>query len=100
MISQFDILSDKDDNLYIVVSNNLVNSNSNILWAMVVKQANWRYETDITLYVKDENVKGIIDTTLITYLNIESVTYSIIDHAQPRVYKPIIEAIEAHTEVL
>jgi len=100
MISQFDILSDKDGNLYIVVSNNLVNSNSNILWAMVVKQEKWKFETDIILPSKNKGVKGIIDTTLITYLDIESETYSMIDQAQPRVYKPIIEAIEAHTEVL
>lgn len=100
MISQFDVVSDNAENYYIVISNNLVNGNSSKIWSMPIKKTPKEYVTDITLFTKRSKMVGVIDTTLIKTLDLNVVELIVVDHAQPRVHNLIIEAIEAHTEIL
>lgn len=100
MIKQFDIISVNHDDYFIVVSNNLVNQNSDTIWVMPIKNNEQKYVTDILLATKKNLIKGIIDTTQISHLIIEQSNYKVLDHAQPRICKAIVDAIEAHIEIL
>ncbi|MGJ7589108.1 type II toxin-antitoxin system PemK/MazF family toxin [Staphylococcus shinii] len=100
MIKQFDIISVNHDDYFIVVSNNIVNQNSNTIWVMPINNEEQKYITDILLVTKENIIKGIIDTTQISHLIIEQSNYKVIDHAQPRIYKDIVDSIEAHIEIL
>lgn len=100
MIKQFDIISVNNDGYFIVVSNNLVNQNSDTIWVMPINNNEQKYITDILLATKKNLIKGIIDTTQISHLIIEKFNYKVLDHAQPRICKAIIDSIEAHIEML
>lgn len=100
MVKQFDIISVNNDDYFIVVSNNLVNQNSDTVWVMPINNNEPKYVTDILLATKKKLIKGIIDTTQISHLIIEQSNYKVLDHAQPRICKAIVDAIEAHIEIL
>jgi|SRR5699024_6666229 len=100
MVKQFDIISVNNDDYFIVVSNNLVNQNSDTVWVMPISNNEQQYVTDILLATKKNLIKGIIDTTQISHLIIKQSNYKVLDYAQPRICKAIVDSIEAHIEIL
>jgi len=110
MVKQFDIVivnldptkgSEKGKNRpCVIVSNNLVNANSSFVWALPITSREPRYTTDIPLKTKQQNVKGVIDSVQIRSLDIKSRGYKVVDQLQDNLYPLILEAIEAHIEMI
>jgi len=110
MVNQFDIVivnldptkgAEKGKNRpCVIVSNNLVNANSSFVWALPITSREPRYATDIPLKTKQQNVKGVIDSVQIRSLDMKSRGYKVVDHLQDNLHPFILEAIEAHIEII
>lgn len=110
MVKQFDIIvvgldptrgREKGKNRpCLIVSNNLVNANSSVVWALPITSRESKYVTDIPLKTKYNKVGGIVDTVQIRALDIHFRGYKVVDQLQKNVHPLIIESIEAHTEII
>lgn len=110
MVNQFDIIivdldptkgREKGKNRpCVIISNNLVNTNSSFVWALPITSRESRYVTDIPLKTKYHNIQGIIDSVQIRALDINARGYKVVDQLQPSIQSLIMESIEAHTEII
>lgn len=110
MVKQFDIVivnfdptkgREKGKNRpCVIVSNNLVNANSPFVWALPITSRKPKYVTDIPLKTKHNKVAGIIDSVQIRALDIDSRGHKVVDQLQTDIQPLIIEAIEAHIEII
>jgi len=110
MVNQFDVVivnldptkgAEKGKNRpCVIVSNNLVNTNSSFVWALPITSRKPRYATDIPLKTKQQNVKGVIDSVQIRSLDLKSRGYKVVDQLQDNLHPFILEAIEAHIEMI
>jgi len=109
MVKQFDIISvdldptkgsEKGKNRpCVIISNDLVNQNSSLVWALPITSRKTKYVTDIPLNTKQQKVSGLIDSVQIRALDIQSRGYKVVDHLQENIKPSILESVEAHIEI-
>lgn len=109
MVKQFDIISVDLDSTKgsekgknrpcVIISNNLVNQNSSLVWALPITTRKPKYATDIPLKTKQQKVSGLIDSVQIRALDIQSRGYKVVDHLQENIKPSILESVEAHIEI-
>ncbi|MCJ0911732.1 type II toxin-antitoxin system PemK/MazF family toxin [Mammaliicoccus sciuri] len=105
MVKQFDVIKvnspdESKSELYVVVSNDFVNSNSPYIWTYPIFQRDRIYLTDIELVTKKYNYDGVIDCGIIGHIDLNKKTIKVLDKLQPRIQKKLIESIQAHIETI
>src|SRR5699024_2228131 len=109
MVKQFDIVivdldftqgDEKGENRpCVIISNNLVNKNSSLIWALPITSRKPKYVTDIPLKTKQQNVGGLIDRVQIRTLDIEARGYKVVDHLLENIQSSILESVEANIDI-
>src|SRR5699024_1532677 len=109
MVKQFDIVivdlnSTQEDEKgknrpCVIISNNLVNKNSSLIWALPITSRKPKYVTDISLKTKQQRVGGLIDCVQIRAIDIEARGYKVVDHLQENIQSSILESVEAHIDI-
>lgn len=105
MVKQFDVIKvispdETRNKLYVVVSNDYVNSNSPYIWTFPVFQRDRIYLTDIELVTKQYNYYGVIDCGIIGHIDLNKKAIKVLDKLQPRIQNKLMESIQAHIETI